>query len=289
MAHSQMGLRETVMSGTTPMSARNGSGSLGGLRYHLARRGAAALCGMAVVACGAASVTGPTSNESATASGMTFSELAAGALGSAPTGKNYVRIVKFVQAPNQSIASKKHQAGIIYVQTGLQELTYTDSGTQVQIPAGTGLFLQDVNHSHETLPGALSTWYFIALWPDTPQSSTLVAPSTLAFKTEDLPPTAMPPGQYTETLRSVTLQPGGRSPAHVFGGLEVVFVLDGTLKVDVAGQGPVQLPAGQATYVPAHTLTQELAVGAQKVDYLAYFITEHGTAFETDATSTPPG
>jgi quercetin dioxygenase-like cupin family protein len=220
---------------------------------------------------------------------MTFSELAAGDLGSAPTGKNYVRIVKFVQAPGQSIASKKHQAGFIYVQTGLQQLTYTDEKTKVDIHPDTALFLQDVNHSHATLPGALSTWYFIALWPDTPQSSTLVAPSTLVFKTEDLPPTAMPPGSYTETLRRVSLQPGGRSPAHIFGGLEVVFVLDGTLKVDVAGQGAVQLPAGQAIYVPAHTLRQELAVGGQKTDYLAYFITQHGTAFETDATSAPPG
>ena len=183
----------------------------------------------------------------------------------------------------------KHQAGFIYVQTGLQRLTYTDEGTHVDIPPATALFLQDVNHSHETLPGALSTWYFIALWPDTPQSATLVPPSMLVFKTEDLPPTAMPPGTYTETLRSVSLQPGGRSPAHVFGGLEVVFVLDGTLNVDVAGQAPVQLPAGQATYVPAHTLTQELAVGGAKVDYLAYFITEHGTAFETDSSSAPPG
>jgi quercetin dioxygenase-like cupin family protein len=283
-----MGLRETGMSGTTPVTVGNGTGALGRLRFHVPQRAAAALCGMAVVACGAAAVTGPTLSESAKSSGMTVSELAAGELGSPPTGKNYVRIVKFVQGPNQSIASKKHQAGFIYVQTGLQQLTYTDSDTRVQIAAGTALFLQDVNHSHQTLPGATSTWYFIALWPDTLQSATLVPPSTLVFKTEDLPSTAMPPGSYAETLRSVSLQPGGRSPAHIFGGLEVVFVLDGTLKVDVAGQAPQRLPAGQAIYVPAHTLTQEVAVGAQKVDYLAYFITQHGTAFETDATSAPP-
>ena len=277
------------MSGTTNRAPTNGSSDISGRNHHLPRRATVALCGMAVAACGGAAASGPSSSGlPATASGMTFSELAAGELGSAPTGKNYVRIVKFVQAPGQSIASKKHQAGFIYVETGLQRLTYTDEKTNVDIPAHTALFLQDVNHSHATLPGALSTWYFIALWPDTPQSSTLVPPSTLVFKTEDLPPTAMPPGSYTETLRSVSLQPGGRSSAHVFGGLEVVFVLDGTLKVDVAGQAPVQLPAGQATYVPAHTLTQELAVG-QKSDYLAYFITQHGTAFETDKATAPPG
>ena len=244
---------------------------------------------MAVVACGGASASGPTSGVPATSSGMRFSELAAGELGSAPTAKQFLRVVKFVQAPGQSIASKKHQAGILYVQTGEQQLTYTDEGTSVDIPAGTALFLQDVNHAHKPLPGALSTWYFIALWPDTAQSATLVAPSTLVFQSEDLPPTALPPGSYTDTLRNVSLQAGGRSAAHLFGGLEVVFVLDGTLRVDVAGKAPVQLPAGQATYVPAHTLTQEVAVGSQKVDYLAFFITQHGTAFETDASSAPPG
>jgi quercetin dioxygenase-like cupin family protein len=276
------------MSGITTPAAPIAKRAISRRRYPIAGRAAVALGGMAAVACGGAAASGPTANALARSSGMTLSELAAGELGAPPTGKNYVRIVKFVQAPGQSIASKKHQAGFIYVQSGLQQLTYTDEGTHVEIAPSTALFLQDIDHSHQTLAGALSTWYFIALWPDTPQSATLVPPSTLVFKTEDLPPTAMPPGTYTETLRSVSLQPAGRSPAHVFGGLEVVFVLDGTLKVDAAGQAPVQLPAGQATYVPAHTLTQEVAVGSQKVDYLAYFITEHGTAFETDSTSVPP-
>jgi hypothetical protein len=51
----------------------------------------------------------------------------------------------------------------------------------------------------------------------------------------------------------------------------------------------VQLPLGQATYVVPQTLTQEVATGSQKVDYLAYFVTQQGKPFETDATSAPPG
>ena len=255
----------------------------------LPRCAVAALCGMAAVACGGGAAPGPTSSLPSASSGMTFSELAAGQFDSAATGSQFLRIVQFVQAPNQHVASKKHQAGIIYVATGEQRLTYTLIGTSVDIHAGTALFLEDVNHSHATLPPEMSKWYFIALWPDTPQSQTLVPPATQVFQTEDLPLNALLPGSYTETLRRVTLQPGGRSPAHRFGGLEVVFVLDGTLKVDVSGQAPVQLPLGQATYVAPQTLTQEVATGSQKVDYLAYFVTQQGKPFETDATSAPPG
>ncbi len=277
------------MASTTTAEAALRTNALIWRRHHVAPLAAVALCGVAAVACGGAAVSSPTPSLPSTSSGMTVSELAAGKLASAPTGKEYLRIVKFVQAPGQSIASKKHQAGIVYVQTGEQRLTYTGEGTHVDIGAGTAVFLQDVNHSHETLAGALSTWYFIALWPDTQQSATLVAPSMLLFQTEDLPLDALPPGSYTETLRSVSLKPGGRSPAHIFGGLEVVLVLNGTLGVDVAGKARVQLPAGQAAYVPAHTLTQELATGGQKADYLAYFITQHGVAFETDSVTAPSG
>jgi len=103
----------------------------------------------------------------------------------------------------------------------------------------------------------------------------------------DISSSILAPGSYTETLRRVTLQAGGRSPAHRFGGLEVVFVLDGTLNVHVAGHSPVQLIAGEGTYIPPATATQELAGASSKVVYLAFFVTQQGAPFETDVTSAP--
>jgi hypothetical protein len=51
----------------------------------------------------------------------------------------------------------------------------------------------------------------------------------------------------------------------------------------------MRLTAGQGTYVAPDTVTQELAAASGTVDYLAYFVTPQGRAFETNVTSAPPG
>jgi quercetin dioxygenase-like cupin family protein len=247
-----------------------------------------ALVGTVVVACGGATATTSTPDPSVSAHLMSVDELAAGQLGSLPTGSQFARIVVFHHIPHQSVPSKKHQAGIIYVATGSQLLTYT-GGQSVNITAGTAVYLKSVSHSHTTLGPTNSTWYFIALWPSAQRPNQLVTGSQVAFETTDIPSSTLRPGSYIETLRRVALQTGGRSPAHRFGGLEVVFVLDGTLTVKVAGHSSVQLIAGEGTPVTPGTVTQELAAGSSKVDYLAYFVTPQGAPFETVVTSAPSG
>jgi quercetin dioxygenase-like cupin family protein len=219
---------------------------------------------------------------------MRVDQLVAGKLDALPTGGQFLRIVLFHQAPGESFPSRKHQAGLIYQQTGQQRFAYS-GGQSIDIVAGTAAFLESVAHSHTNIGGTENTWYFIALWPSVQRGAPLVvATSRVAFETEDIPSSTLQPASYVETLRKVTLQTGGHSPAHRFGGLEVVFVLDGTLTVDTAGRGPVRLSAGQGTYVVPDTTTQELASGSGTVDYLAYFVTRQGIAFETDVSSAPP-
>jgi quercetin dioxygenase-like cupin family protein len=257
-------------------------------RWHRGRVAALSALIVTAVACGGTSAATPPANSSlALAHLMTVNELAAGQLDALPTGTQFVRVVMFNQAPNQTIASKKHQAGIVYVDSGLQRLTYT-GGASVDIAAGTALFLKSVEHSHTTLPPTISVWYFIALWPSV-QRPTPLNGSTAAFDSEDIAANTLSPGTYVETLRKVTLQPGGRSPAHRFGGLEVVFVLDGALTVKVAGQAPVVLSPGNSAgdYIAPGSATQEIAAGSSKVDYLAFFVTEAGKPFETALTSVP--
>jgi quercetin dioxygenase-like cupin family protein len=243
---------------------------------------------MAVVACGAAQTSSSTSTPDLTASArfLTFDELAAGKLGSLPTGGQFGRIVVFHQSPHQSVPSKKHQAGIVYVASGLQLLSYT-GGQSVNISAGMAVYLKSVEHAHTTLGPTDSTWYFIALWPSAQRSNPLVGGAQIAFETMDIPSSTLARGSYTETLRRVTLQAGGRSAAHRFGGLEVVFVLDGTLTVTVAGHSPVQLNAGEGTPVAPATATQERAGASAKVVYLAFFVTPDGVPFETNVASAP--
>lgn len=255
-------------------------------RRKLRRLSALALLGLIVVACGGNTASIGTPNPAVSARQMTVDELAAGQLGSLPTGSQFARIVVFHQVPHQSVPSKKHQAGIIYVATGLQLLSYA-GGQSVDISAGMAVYLKSVEHAHTTLGPTDSTWYFIALWPSVQRSNQLVAGAQIAFQTTDLPSSTLPPGSYIETLRRVTLRAGGRSAAHRFGGLEVIFVLDGMLTVKVTGHSPVQVNAGEGTDVAPATATQELAGAGSTVVYLAFFVTPDGVPFETRITSAP--
>ena len=90
----------------------------------------------------------------------------------------------------------------------------------------------------------------------------------------------MPPGPRIETLRLVTLQPNGRSAAHRFSGLELLFVLEGTIRLDAAGQPPTILSAGQGQYLPPGTDEQELNAGAGVASYLAFIVTPVQAPFE---------
>lgn len=244
------------------------------------------IAGIAVVGCGGTTALTSTPDPSATAQLMSVDELAAGQLGSLPTGSQFGRMVVFHQAPHQTIPSKKHQAGIVYVDTGQQLLAYT-GGQSVEVRAGTAVYLKSVAHSHTILGPTDSTWYFVALYPSVQRSNPLVAGSQVAFETADIPSSILHPGTYIETLRRVTLQAGGRSTAHRFGGLEVVFVLSGTLTVNVAGHPATQLIPGEGTSVVPGAVTQELAGGSGPVAYLAFFVTPQGAPFETDVTRAP--
>jgi quercetin dioxygenase-like cupin family protein len=261
----------------------------GPLRY----LSAVTFVGMAVVACGSSNsgpTTSPGQSKLALASGETIDPIAAGDLGTLPTGAQYARVVMFHQSPRQTTASKKHQPGIIYVATGTQVLTYTDTtytGAKVSpIGAGTGLFLQGAAHTH-TDPGPTdNTWYFIALWPDPSQPPT---GAVVVYVSTDIPSSTLPSVPYTETLRKVTLAPGGRSAAHRFGGVEVLYVLSGALTVDAAGQAPKQLAASGGDLLVPNTATQEIASGSAGVVYLAFFLTPEGSPFETAVSSAPAG
>jgi uncharacterized RmlC-like cupin family protein len=258
----------------------------------LNRLSVVALVGMAVFACGGTPTSTSTSTPDLTASARLFSfdELTSGTLGSLPTGSQFARVVEFPnQSPGQKTGSKKHVAGIIYVDTGEQLLTYVGPGAYtVDISHGMAVYLKSVLHTHTTVGPTNTTWYFIALNASSHRLDPLVPGSQIAYESTDISSSTLPSGSYKETLRRVTIQKGGRSGARSFGGLEVVFVLEGTLALKVAANSPVQLNAGEGQYVPPGTVTQELDAGSSEVVYLAFFATPPGP-FETDVTSAPSG
>jgi mannose-6-phosphate isomerase-like protein (cupin superfamily) len=124
-------------------------------------------------------------------------------------------------------------------------------------------------------------WYFVALWPTAERRAPLVSSTaTVIYESPDLDASTMPPGPRIETLRLVTLQPNGRGAAHRFSGLELLFMLEGTIRIDVAGQQPTKLSAGQAQYLPPGTNEQEFNASAGVARYLAFIVTPAQAPFE---------
>jgi quercetin dioxygenase-like cupin family protein len=213
--------------------------------------------------------------------GQLVKGLAGGEVAALPSGNLFVRVIGFSQGPMTVFPSRKHTAGFVYVAAGVQRLQSPPAPPRIILP-GEAFFLPSVFHTHAnpstTRP---NRWYFIALWPTAERRAPLVSSAaSVIYESPDLDPSTMPPGPRIETLRLVTLQPNGRSSAHYFSGLELLFVLEGTIRLDVAGQPPTNLSAGQGQYLPPGTDEQELNAGAGVASYLAFIVTPVQAPFE---------
>jgi quercetin dioxygenase-like cupin family protein len=207
--------------------------------------------------------------------------LAGGEVAALPSGSLFVRVIGFSQRPMAVFPSHKHTPGFVYVAAGVQRLDSPPAPPRI-ILRGEAVFQPSVFHTHAnpstTRP---NRWYFIALWPTAERRAPLVSSAaSVIYESPDLDPSTMPPGPRIETLRLVTLQPNGRSAAHRFSGLELLFVLEGTIRLDVAGQPPTELSAGQGQYLPPGTDEQELNAGAGVAGYLAFIVTPVQAPFE---------
>jgi len=246
------------------------------------RTGVAAALAVVLVACGASAPASP--DAAARAHLLSVDELAAGRLDSLPTGDQFIRVLRFTQAAGNAFPSRKHQPGIVYQETGEQLLTYEgEAGTTID--AGRAAYQRSVQHAHSNSGAGPSVWYFVALWPTAQRGAPLVnATAQVAFETEDIAPLA--PGSYTETLRRITLQPGGRTAAQRVGGAQVVFVLDGVVTVHIAGHTAVRLASGDGVFVPPDTGVQAFATGTAPAVSLDFVVIRDGSPFETDLLST---
>jgi mannose-6-phosphate isomerase-like protein (cupin superfamily) len=200
----------------------------------------------------------------------------------------YIRVINFVQPAGHTFPSKTHVPGFDYVASGVQRLTI--AGTPpVDMTPGKSVFQPSVAHTH-TNPGVSpNNWYFIALWPAAARTEALVDPKVakVVFETPDLPADALPPGSYVQTLRVVDLQPSGRGAAHRYGGVDVQFVLEGSISVHIAGQQPVTLRAGEGAYYLPDAGLQEHNSGDRRARFLEMLTTGGGRPFETTLDHAP--
>lgn len=97
----------------------------------------------------------------------------------------------------------------------------------------------------------------------------------------------MPAGAYLSTVSLVTLEKGGRTVAHKHGGIEAIFVLEGTIDFRTAGGGRVLLKAGQGASVPPDTALQAVNGGDGVAKFLAFFMTPEAAPFQTTVDAAP--
>ena len=74
----------------------------------------------------------------------------------------------------------------------------------------------------------------------------------------------------------VDFAPGVAFPRHSHPGVEVAYVLEGTLEYQFEGKPPVTLKAGEALFIPAGTIHSAKNIGSGNGAELATYIVEKG-------------
>jgi len=212
--------------------------------------------------------------------------LAGGVLPALPTGNVFIRVIEFRQAVDSFFPSQQHVPGFIFQAAGSQLLAFQD-GPTVNLGPAEAFFQGPLAHKHLNAGTTANHWYFIALWPTSARSAPLVTASAeVPYATPDLAPSAFPPGQYIETLRLLSLEPGGRTLAAKYGGIAVLFVLDGSINIHTGGKSRM-VAQNQGVEVLPMTATQVFNQSSHRVTLLAFYITAAEQPFETTVARSP--
>jgi hypothetical protein len=115
--------------------------------------------------------------------------------------------------------------------------------------------------------------------------ATDASPAATVYSTPQLPPLAA--GRYGESLRLVTVQPAGRSAAHMHSGIEGVLVLEGRVLVRTAGQAPAFLNVREGFYILPKTPVQLINAGATVARTLVYSISPEGVPYSVELDESP--
>lgn len=250
--------------------------------FAMTTRHSAVLAGLLIVMAACSSTPAPTIYPAARASGSVVKALAGGQLPRLPTGPVYFRFIHFAEPPGHSFKSTQHVPGFVYVERGTHRLQLVDEPAQ-DFGAGEAAFVPSVTHQHFNSGPDANSWYFIALWPNTARGLALVDPtvSSVAFATPDFESGTLAQGAYSQVLRRVTLDAGGRTAAHSFGGFSVLFVLQGSVTVRAAGSPSATFQAGLGLSHAAGVGLQEINATGSPAVFLELLTTATGKNFET--------
>jgi len=123
--------------------------------------------------------------------------------------------------------------------------------------------------------------------PATAQGATAVKLSENKVVVTDGVAPDLAPGNYLSTVLLVTIEKGGRLPAHTHGGSESIYVLQGTVDLRTAGGTRLILNRGQGGVVPPGTVVQAINGGETTVKILAHLMTLETAPFQTNVDTAP--
>lgn len=213
------------------------------------------------------------------ANGSTVTVLADGKVPALPNGTLYMNVIDIPEAPGQTI-THAHVPGFVYAVSGTHRMPIDGLETLTLTPGQAG-FVGTQSHSHIDPDSTPNDWYFVSIRPIAARAAPpLVPQQKVLFETPDLP--ALPAGPYTERLAAETLDPGGRGAAHRLGGVELLFVLQGSIRVQVDGKS-ASVTAGQGSWQTAGTCIQAINDGPAAAKVLTLLVTAEA------ATSSPQG
>lgn len=224
----------------------------------------------------------PVPSDRAAASLTLVEPLAGGQLTALQTGSLFIRVQVVTQPPLTSFASASHAEGFLYVDQGSQVLT-VQGENPVDLHSGQSIFQRSLAHVHAN-PGDLPNhWYFIGVWPSAvrgaPPVSALIQ---VLYETENLPAAIVESGPYIETLRRVSVGQSGRTAAVQYGGIELLYVLSGTVSMHRTGRSAAEVAAGQGAWDTPGSAVQVYNVGTATATYLDFILTPSGHPFETE-------
>ena len=84
-------------------------------------------------------------------------------------------------------------------------------------------------------------------------------------------------------IASVEIAPGANAGRHTHPGEELSYVLEGTVLLEVTGQPPRTLHAGDVFFIPPNTIHDGKNVGTGPAKVLATYIVERGKPVATPA------
>jgi quercetin dioxygenase-like cupin family protein len=240
-------------------------------------------------ACQQAQIVTPTSTPStqAQAKGSTDTTLATGQVSTLPQGDLLANILSVAQPAGSSV-TPQHGAAFVYQVSGTQTVQ-VQGGTKQTLNPGDATFIQSgVTHTHTNSGKTANQWYLIGINSTTASTPTPALPGQKTiYQTPTLPTSVFPKGTYCENLVKTAQQANGRTASQRHSGLEVLNVLDGSVKVDVAGQDPKTLSAGDSTYILPNTPMQVSSTGTGSASFLCFNVWPQGQTFSENLSGLP--